>query len=578
MIYSLNQRYILFTLRFVLAYLMLSVNPLAIAASGSDIYSLAENSLVAIETNHGFGSGVIIDNSGNVVTNYHVLRNASNVSILHGAMDKTYRNEAIRIIAADPIRDLVILSIKNFLGIPQGKRYLTRTNGSDQTSMAKIGSDIYALGYPSIKELKSASITNGIITGRNSANLLFSNRFTGSYPNNYLLYRISAKTTFGSSGGMLLDKEGRLIGITTGAIGKEEFQGFSVPIEYVNQALRVLESNPVTVNKYFWSKYDANKDKYYTGKLYSEVKNTENFFTIMSSVFDADGRGPIFNARIYFELENEGVSREYKRLTFADEKGSFQINLPELNGKNWYLRAEHDQYESSNKLGPFKQASDFPKVIELHLRKALRTYSAIMITVPPKIELLEKSADIKYKAIVYKGNELTGETVDWSISSIPQWIKVKPKPWGKVISAGQEVPIEFTFNKSVEDVEETSNATVYITNKVKNTELQASNVVVYANKLPDDQNLLISGVLLTELNARPMIKIGLRGYVDNNAIRLSGYADHGEFYLFTSKNKYADKSITLQIENPAFTVASDPQSQVVNEGKEWFTVIRLKRR
>lgn len=160
----------------------------------------------------GTGSGVIIDANGLVLTNYHVIgvenpyddsvRSASYQICLTSdpniEPDCSYLG---RVIASDKDQDLALLKIYGVPGLASKTSYDFLPVSSDTSAL--VNSTVRALGYPAIGG-ETLSISEGIISGRVS-----------KYGKNWL--KTDAITSFGSSGGCLIDENGKVVGITTQA-------------------------------------------------------------------------------------------------------------------------------------------------------------------------------------------------------------------------------------------------------------------------------------------------------------------------------------------------------------------------
>lgn len=163
----------------------------------------------------GSGSGVIVDAGGTIVTNAHVVRNATEVEVeLNNGL--TYRGE---VVALDPTRDLAVVKID-----AEG---LTAVELGSTTDLA-VGQPVIAVGNPLALD-GGPSVSTGIISALDR-NVRGDNEALDG------VIQTDAAITQGSSGGALLDAQGRLIGITT-AVGVSrigiEGIGFAVPIESV---------------------------------------------------------------------------------------------------------------------------------------------------------------------------------------------------------------------------------------------------------------------------------------------------------------------------------------------------------
>ena len=163
------------------------------------------------------GSGFIIDPSGYVVTNGHVIENADRITInLNSGEEYAATLEGL-----DPETDLAVLKIEADARFPA-----VRFGDSDRT---RVGDWVVAIGQPFGL---GGSVSAGIVSARNR------DIDTGLY-DDYL--QTDAAINRGNSGGPLFDMSGRVIGVNTiiysqtgGSVGV----GFAVP---ANMAARVVQ-------------------------------------------------------------------------------------------------------------------------------------------------------------------------------------------------------------------------------------------------------------------------------------------------------------------------------------------------
>ncbi len=139
----------------------------------------------------GTGSGVIISPTGYIVTNYHVINNATKISITLNN-NKSYEAE---LIGADEATDIALLKVETEEEMP------FITFGDSDT--AKIGEWVLAVGNPF--NLNS-TVTAGIISAK-------SRDLSGR--NNQSFIQTDAAVNPGNSGGALVNTNGELIGINT---------------------------------------------------------------------------------------------------------------------------------------------------------------------------------------------------------------------------------------------------------------------------------------------------------------------------------------------------------------------------
>lgn len=165
----------------------------------------------------GIGSGFVIDASGVVVTNHHVVdgHDVFEVSLHDG------RTVAGKVIGSDPLTDLALLQLEGVKGLPT-----VQLGSSDEM---KIGDWVVAVGSPmGLEQTASTGIISG--KGRGSLNL---------YRSSYIDFlQTDAPISPGNSGGPLFDLRGRVVGINTAINGVGQSLGFAIP---ASQAARVID-------------------------------------------------------------------------------------------------------------------------------------------------------------------------------------------------------------------------------------------------------------------------------------------------------------------------------------------------
>jgi len=173
----------------------------------------------------GLGSGFFIHPSGYVLSNEHVIHNASEIRV----MMKDGTDHLARVVATDPVYDLALLKVDAtdktlFAFLPMG----------DSTAL-RGGDHVIAVGNPLGF---GHTVTAGIIshTGRSL--------FEEKEPNGRYVRYIQTDTAInpGSSGGPLITLSGAWIGLNTAQIENSQGIGFTVPSSQVQEFLsHVLE-------------------------------------------------------------------------------------------------------------------------------------------------------------------------------------------------------------------------------------------------------------------------------------------------------------------------------------------------
>ncbi|HEY0766416.1 MAG TPA: trypsin-like peptidase domain-containing protein [Steroidobacteraceae bacterium] len=162
------------------------------------------------------GSGVIVDESGHIVTNHHVIANADSIRI----QLEDGRVADAHIVGRDPDTDLAVLKI-DLTPLP-----VATFGRSDQL---KVGDVVLAIGNPIGL---SHTVTHGIVSATSRQQL-------GIAPLEDFI-QTDAAINFGNSGGALIDSSGALIGINTAIVAKNigvEGIGFAIPVNMVRGVL-----------------------------------------------------------------------------------------------------------------------------------------------------------------------------------------------------------------------------------------------------------------------------------------------------------------------------------------------------
>lgn len=176
----------------------------------------------AEQPRHGefsLGSGVIMDKHGYVLTNNHVIKDASEIAVVLN----DGRSTNAKIVGTDPESDLAIIKI-DLPDLP------VATIG--QSDKLLVGDVVLAIGNPFGV---GQTVTSGIVSGLARSGLGF-NTFE-----NYI--QTDAAINPGNSGGALINAYGELVGINTAIYSKSggsQGIGFAVPIKLAKSVLTEL--------------------------------------------------------------------------------------------------------------------------------------------------------------------------------------------------------------------------------------------------------------------------------------------------------------------------------------------------
>jgi Do/DeqQ family serine protease len=182
------------------------------------------------QVERSLGSGVIVDPSGLVVTNYHVIRDASEVKV--ALADKREFDAAI--VLKDQRSDLAVLRIK-----AANERFpVLQFADSDAV---QVGDVVLAIGDPFGV---GQTVTHGIVSA-------LARTQVGASDYQYFI-QTDAAINPGNSGGALVDMSGRLVGINSAiasSSGGSEGIGFAIPANMVRVVVASAESGSKAVRR-----------------------------------------------------------------------------------------------------------------------------------------------------------------------------------------------------------------------------------------------------------------------------------------------------------------------------------------
>ncbi|HEX5466561.1 MAG TPA: trypsin-like peptidase domain-containing protein [Candidatus Limnocylindrales bacterium] len=173
-------------------------------------------------TTSGLGSGVVIDDQGEILTSLHVVAGATAITVTFADGSQT----TARVTTSEADKDIAVLQPAQ---VPSTVMPATLGNPAS----LQVGSEAYAVGNPFGL---SGSMSAGIVSGLDR-----SFQEPGTNVTLEGLIQIDAAVNPGNSGGPLVDRDGRVLGIVTGLINPTDQDvfigiGFAVPIDVAGGA------------------------------------------------------------------------------------------------------------------------------------------------------------------------------------------------------------------------------------------------------------------------------------------------------------------------------------------------------
>jgi serine protease Do len=172
-------------------------------------------------THKSLGSGVILDNTGLIVTNAHVIQKAQTIYVV--LKDGTILDaHVVKVSQGD---DLAVIKTE----LPSGVKGVQFADSTD----LKIGETVIAIGNPLGLE---NSVTVGVVSGKDRAFASPQCEYACSG-----LVQTDASINPGNSGGALLNLDGELVGINVAVVQSAQNIGFAIPAVKIQRLLEELE-------------------------------------------------------------------------------------------------------------------------------------------------------------------------------------------------------------------------------------------------------------------------------------------------------------------------------------------------
>lgn len=210
----------------------------SIAVSNSALDPQSESS----GSTSNIGTGFIIDNSGLVLTNQHVV---SDILLTYVVVTNDGKEHEVIDVAQDDVNDLAILKISgtdDLEALPLG-----------DSSTLKAGQYVVAIGTP-LGDLPG-TVTSGIISGLGRSVSASSGGFWGTERQYEDVIQTDAAINPGNSGGPLLDADGNVIGINFATTSDADNISFALPINQAKDRIAQYQQFGKFIKPYFGVEY-----------------------------------------------------------------------------------------------------------------------------------------------------------------------------------------------------------------------------------------------------------------------------------------------------------------------------------
>ena len=246
------------------------------------------NSVVAVQNfknnkENGIGSGFIYSEDGYIMTNHHVIKDATNVKVL------LMNGETVdcEIIGSDEYADIAVIKIK--------KEKVDKVAKLGDSKSVKLGDTVFTIGSPLGIEY-FGTVTRGILSAKDR--MVEVSVTSGSKDWIMNVMQTDAAINPGNSGGPLCNVNGDVIGINSMKIVQDEIEGigFAIPIEDAMEYANMIVSGEKIKRSYLGiSMGDIANSDYYLRKYGIEISDDITSGVI---VIEPESNGPAYEAGI----------------------------------------------------------------------------------------------------------------------------------------------------------------------------------------------------------------------------------------------------------------------------------------
>jgi S1-C subfamily serine protease/nitrogen regulatory protein PII-like uncharacterized protein len=295
--------------------------------SAEQIFEKVNNAIVVVYAydfegdKHAQGSGIILNDKGIVVTNYHLFAGCEKIELKR--KDQVINHAGI--IGASIEKDILILKI-------EGQDYPNIPVCED--TIFKVGQKIYAVGSPLGYE---NTMSEGIISGL---------REIGESKNSFL--QITASSSPGSSGGAVLNSKGELVGmVSMGYLLIGENINFAIPVKDImaaNQGV-VTDKKSLEALNFFYKGYNEHE----VGKFEEAIENYTKYIELSAP----QAKSYNYRGLSYWKLKNyKKALEDFTKAIKLDNK----FEPAYMNRAEVYVKL--DEYE--------KAVKDLTKLIKMN--------------------------------------------------------------------------------------------------------------------------------------------------------------------------------------------------------------------
>ena len=306
------------------------------SANDVQLYRTIAPSVVYVLTKEGLGSGSLLDTSGDILTNWHVVKGYEYVAVIFKPAvesSKPTRDDMklARVVKYDEISDLALIKASE---VPTGRSPIRLGNSGE----IAVGMDVHAIGHP---EGESWTYTTGIISQ-------YREGFAWQDKEDAIKHKadiIQTQTPInpGNSGGPLLTDSGDLIGVNAFKDASAEGLNFAVSVDEVRRFLAHSGNRTVQVQT-------SQRNAACKVKKLATFRNAENNATVTSFDFFCTGKDSAEyvvpddkSQAIFLRLDRNGDGRADAIIFDLQRRGRWDLSFWDENFTGqWTLVGYHD--------------------------------------------------------------------------------------------------------------------------------------------------------------------------------------------------------------------------------------------
>jgi S1-C subfamily serine protease len=301
------------------------------------IYKQYSRAAVLILTRTGLGTGTLVSASGDIITNYHVVKGFKEVGVVfkpmvEGAAPSKTAAVRARVVQVDEVADLALIRVER---VPAGTVPIVIGTKAD----ISVGDDVHAIGHPTGE---AWTYTRGVVSQVRADYEWKSGKDDVDHRANVI--QTQTPINPGNSGGPLLTSSGKLAGINSFK-AKGEGMNFAIANDEVRRFINTSGDRMASENK-----KTATKDGECEPKEIYRGTSKDDTSALIGYDIDCDGKAEVElrtpydirkPIRMVFDENKDGTPDTIIYSIKRDKKWNYSLRDTDFDGK-WDLVCEHE--------------------------------------------------------------------------------------------------------------------------------------------------------------------------------------------------------------------------------------------